>query len=373
MEKLILPIAVLTSVFAYSQVGINNNDPKATLDIEAKTTDGSKPEGLLAPRLTGDQIRLGNASYTSAQTGIIIYAISPDSTPAGKTVNIIAPGYYYFDGAIWQKVIAGNSADSTDDAWVNDITNTMVKLGTQSDGSTARIVGTDVVIKDQGSVGIGTISPATNAVLELSSSNKGFLPPRMALTGDTDTTTIPSPSAGMIVYNTSTSSTLNKGITYYDGISWKQLVPANVANSSAVVDLQTSITTGNSSSGSMAGSVQLNFGTITAPSDGSYAFSFRLYGTTSGSGRGIFYIYLLKSNSGGDTLVDVAELNPYCFGGTDATTYSVTLSAGGVSQGDTFKIYMGRYNGGGAVSPTWTLRGNPGSNANKTSFTWWKL
>ncbi|WP_126652487.1 hypothetical protein [Chryseobacterium aureum] len=373
MKKVILSVVLLTSICTYSQVGINNNDPKATLDVAAKTTDGSKPEGLIAPRLAGDQIRLGNASYTSAQTGAIIYATSPDSNPAGKTINIVAPGYYYFDGNVWQKVIAGNSADATDDAWLNDKTNTMVKLGTQSDGITARAAGTDVVIKDNGNMGIGTVTPASNAVLELSSSNKGFLPPRIALTGNTDTTTIPSPSAGMIVYNTSTSATLNKGITYYDGITWKQLVPANVANSSAVVDLVSNVTTGNSSSGSMAGSVQLDFGTITAPADGSYAFSFRLYGTTSGSGRGIFYIYLVKSSGGVDTLVDEAELNPYCFGGTDATTYSVTLSAGGASQGDTFKIYIGRYNGGGATSPTWTLRGNPGNNANKTSFTWWKL
>jgi hypothetical protein len=230
----------------------------------------------------------------------------------------------------------------------------------------------DFVVTSAGNVGIGTTNPNSDAALEINATNKGFLPPRLALTGSNDITTISSPSIGMIVYNTTTSATLNKGVTYYDGASWKQLVPASSANSSAVVDLLSDATTGNSLSGSTSGATVLNFGTITAPSDGSYAFSFRLYGTTSGTGRGIFYIYLVRVRSGSETLLDLAELNPYCFG-SDATTYSVTLSGGGVVQGDTFKIYIGRYNGGGATSPTWTLKGNPGNFANKTSFTWWKI
>lgn len=160
MKKLIVSMAALASTAVYSQVGVNNTDPKATMDITAKTTDGSKPEGLIVPRLTGDQIRLGNTSYTSAQTGTIIYSTSGDSAPSGKTINITAPGYYYFDGSVWQKVITGSTGDITNDAWVNDNGNTMVKIGTQSDGTTARATGTDMVVKDNGYVGIGTTSPA---------------------------------------------------------------------------------------------------------------------------------------------------------------------------------------------------------------------
>ncbi len=42
----------------------------------------------------------------------------------------------------------------------------------------------------------------SSASLEVESSNKGFLPPRVALTGSTDATTILSPAKGLIVYNT---------------------------------------------------------------------------------------------------------------------------------------------------------------------------
>jgi hypothetical protein len=54
-------------------------------------------------------------------------------------------------------------------------------------------------------VGIGTNTPNSSAVLDLNSSNKGFLPPRVSLTSSTDATTIISPASGLIVYNTNTS------------------------------------------------------------------------------------------------------------------------------------------------------------------------
>ncbi len=49
----------------FSQVGINTPDPKASLDISAKTTDGSQPEGIIAPRLT--EIRLKQAMPAMGQ------------------------------------------------------------------------------------------------------------------------------------------------------------------------------------------------------------------------------------------------------------------------------------------------------------------
>jgi hypothetical protein len=104
-KNIILLTALAISSLAYSQVGINNETPKATLDITAKTTDGTKPEGIIAPRLTGDQIKLGDAQYDTPQTGAIVYAtaaITTTPTVTDKTKNITAIGYYYFDGAFWQ-------------------------------------------------------------------------------------------------------------------------------------------------------------------------------------------------------------------------------------------------------------------------------
>jgi hypothetical protein len=86
------------------QVGVNINTPKATLDVAARATNGSRAEGLLAPRLTGDQIKTGDGQYGSAQEGMIVYATSAVSSTSPKTINITSEGYYFFDGSIWQKV-----------------------------------------------------------------------------------------------------------------------------------------------------------------------------------------------------------------------------------------------------------------------------
>lgn len=70
-------------------------------------------------------------------------------------------------------------------------------------------------------VGIGTTEPNASAVLELSSSNSGFLLTRVALTSLTDITTIPNPVEGLMVYSpTSNSANLTPGVYVFDGTRW---------------------------------------------------------------------------------------------------------------------------------------------------------
>ena len=63
-------------------------------------------------------------------------------------------------------------------------------------------------------VGIGTTNPDSSSVLELNSSNSGFLMPRVLLTSLTDVLTIPSPAEGLMVYNLSTTCGIQSGGTY---------------------------------------------------------------------------------------------------------------------------------------------------------------
>nr|WP_315140971.1 hypothetical protein [uncultured Flavobacterium sp.] len=77
-------------------------------------------------------------------------------------------------------------------------------------------------------VGIGTTTPDTSAKLEVNASNKGFLPPRVTLTGTADITTIASPATGLFVYNTATAGTapsnVSPGFYYYDGSKWQRII-----------------------------------------------------------------------------------------------------------------------------------------------------
>ncbi|SMP95689.1 hypothetical protein SAMN05421679_107231 [Epilithonimonas pallida] len=91
-----------------AQVGINTDTPKSTLDVVGKATDTSSLDGITAPRLTGDQLRA--KTYTSAQTGTLVYVTVADTAPAGQTVNVTTIGYFYFDGTVWQKVNTGTNA-----------------------------------------------------------------------------------------------------------------------------------------------------------------------------------------------------------------------------------------------------------------------
>jgi hypothetical protein len=75
--------------------------------------------------------------------------------------------------------------------------------------------------------GIGTTTPDASAKLDVSSTNKGFLPPRVTLTSETDNTTIPSPATGLLVYNTGNNSGLVAGYYYWNGTSWATIATAS--------------------------------------------------------------------------------------------------------------------------------------------------
>ncbi len=84
--------------------------------------------------------------------------------------------------------------------------------------------------------GIGTTTPAASAKLEVYATNKGFLPPRIALTGAADASTIASPVAGLLIYNTATAGTAPNNVVpgyyYWNGTAWIQLTGGLVIDAS---------------------------------------------------------------------------------------------------------------------------------------------
>ncbi|MDR1717696.1 MAG: hypothetical protein LBS20_17830 [Prevotella sp.] len=74
-----------------------------------------------------------------------------------------------------------------------------------------------------GNVTIGTDDIVTDdAILNVSSSDKGVLLPRVTLTAPDDSTTIANPSEGLLVYNTGKDENFTTaGYMYWDGKEWK--------------------------------------------------------------------------------------------------------------------------------------------------------
>jgi hypothetical protein len=73
--------------------------------------------------------------------------------------------------------------------------------------------GTSTIYYNGGSVGIGTSAPAASALLDVTSTSKGLLPPRMTTA---QINAISSPAEGLMVYNTSLHN-----LVVYDGSGWK--------------------------------------------------------------------------------------------------------------------------------------------------------
>lgn len=69
--------------------------------------------------------------------------------------------------------------------------------------------------------GIGTTTPDASAKLEVSATNKGFLPPRVVLTATNSASPITNPANGLMVFNTVTAGTnpyqVVPGYYYWDG------------------------------------------------------------------------------------------------------------------------------------------------------------
>ncbi len=73
--------------------------------------------------------------------------------------------------------------------------------------------------------GIGTTTPNVSAKLDVYSTNKGFLPPRVSLTDAYDQTTIPSPATGLLVYCKGDAG-LAAGYYFWNGNAWATIATA---------------------------------------------------------------------------------------------------------------------------------------------------
>lgn len=147
---------IFSCIHAQAQTGIGTTAPDENAVLEVKSIS----KGLLIPRLS---LRATDnyKPLLAHVNGMIVY----NTATAGDFPNNVTPGFYYNDGTKWVRVANATEGDKTKDAWIDDSDNTMVKLGTQSDETTARSSGTEVVIKDDGNVGVGTSSPKSKMTI----------------------------------------------------------------------------------------------------------------------------------------------------------------------------------------------------------------
>lgn len=111
MKKVILTIGILagvSSTFAQvGRVGINTNDPKATLHIEADKDNKDNNPGLIIPDVSKDKLDTGEP----VESTLVYYSEGSNSAYINQndqstTENIGSKkGFYYYDGTDWQRII----------------------------------------------------------------------------------------------------------------------------------------------------------------------------------------------------------------------------------------------------------------------------
>ncbi|AZA53964.1 hypothetical protein [Chryseobacterium sp. G0201] len=159
MKKNMFLVTILVSSLVSAQVGVNTVHPKATLDV-MKGISATLPEGIIAPRLTGDEIKERDGLYNVTQKGAILYATSGVGAASIKTAGITDEGYYYFDGLAWMKM--GNN----NEPWYNQADGKPAKDNTQN-------------IYQTGNVSIGSQIPIIPFV-----SNGIMITPKLSVKGD---------------------------------------------------------------------------------------------------------------------------------------------------------------------------------------------
>lgn len=88
------------------RVGVNNVEPKATLDVKAYSSTGNRAEGLLVPRVSKQKAQ---DMAENTETSALIW-VDDVSSGTGKAVEYVTEvGYYYFDGERWARLGSGQA------------------------------------------------------------------------------------------------------------------------------------------------------------------------------------------------------------------------------------------------------------------------
>ena len=141
--------------------------------------------------------------------------------------------------------------------------------------------GPKMTIDNAGNVGIGTTSPSASALLDMNSTTKGFLMPRMTTA---QRSAIASPALGLSVFDTDT-----KTIWAYDGTAWKNLysngggltLPFSQTVNTAISAFQI---TNQGTGAAIEGSSTVQFGTgVTAKTTGDGGWSLLAFSNGAGS------------------------------------------------------------------------------------------
>ena len=171
------------------------------IDLGSGDDDIDMDSGTLFVSASNDRVGIGTDSpdgllhiSTSTTDATLIIEADTDNNNEGDNPIIILRQ----DGGMVDSAIYHATSPSNNDLHIASAINMVFKTSTNGRYASAT---TKMVINDTGEVGIGTTEPNDDAILELSSTNQGFMLPRVA---STSLPTVTSAHNGLMLYESDT-------------------------------------------------------------------------------------------------------------------------------------------------------------------------
>jgi len=140
---------------------------------------------------------------------------------SGSATILVATGNTDINGEYMSDVVSGTTGTAQFNCRIDTDENSSLD-GFVTNGAPTGITFVDDVSNQSegGGVGINTSEMDPSAILDIRSTDKGVLFPKVSLSSASDKSTIINPSVALMVYNTNQSSSLNVGFVYFDGNKW---------------------------------------------------------------------------------------------------------------------------------------------------------
>jgi hypothetical protein len=175
--------------------------------------------------------------------------------------------------------------------------------------------------------GIGTTTPNASAKLDVYSTNKGFLPPRVTLSSTTDASTIASPAEGLLVYNLG-SVGLQAGYYYWNGANWATIATATSAGNGVTATNMVNLY-GEAYSTAIGKIAHANGYSFTVPVSGRFLFDF----TSTGYANSADFTMTFKVRQGTTDIGTDAQISA-------SNTYNVIVTSTGLrNSSDYDRVY----------------------------------
>jgi hypothetical protein len=202
---------------ATNALGIGNASPTYALEVgnasAALDTLASTIGIAVLSSGSRSSLLVESTAASSASAGAFLGAYSNDGIAMASGDRL--GGFFFggFDGSVMKNAVIIHAF--TEEGWGGAANGAGVRIGTTATGSSSR---TDkFYFAADGSMGVNT-TPNAKAILDASSTTKGFLPPRMTTTQRDAITSVP---AGLMIYNTSTNK-----LNFYNGSAWEAVTSA---------------------------------------------------------------------------------------------------------------------------------------------------